>query len=418
MTCCLRWHMQACSAQVHVADSSYVHSGTRACFLPSIEVDPPQRGTSHCRSTRPCAGLDHARAGGDGVGLAAASFQPGFLVLQSGTGRVSGASAAPRLVACAVLGAWIVPVGGRRWSPRRWLRVARRSAAAAGNETSPPALGTCFVLEQVPGKGVGAIAARDIAAGELLLAERPVMSFSDGGGDGSAEEQFDALSDELQQEVMALHDQLAAGGEKTLRGIIASNCYSGSSLGCDGVLLPAISRFNHSCRPNCELGWDEGGGVEHVQVRASADIAAGDELCVYYVDVLAPRPERAQALRSKHVTCACPCCQRADGASDGRRAAVRDLQALLRALVEEGDPGDAERGLQAAAEVLRLLDEEGLQLLSARAQTAVYAFELASMLDDDVVAAKWLQQAYDYSALCNGPEHADTVQLRHCLLTL
>lgn len=46
-----------------------------------------------------------------------------------------------------------------------------------------------------------------------------------------------------------------------------------------------VSRFNHSCRANAVYAFRADGVVV---VRTTVDVAAGEEMCISYIDVLQP----------------------------------------------------------------------------------------------------------------------------------
>jgi SET domain-containing protein len=52
-----------------------------------------------------------------------------------------------------------------------------------------------------------------------------------------------------------------------------------------------VARFNHSCRANGAYHFRPGGAA--VAVRSVVDIAAGEEVCIAYIDVLQPLPRCA-----------------------------------------------------------------------------------------------------------------------------
>ena len=71
-------------------------------------------------------------------------------------------------------------------------------------------------------------------------------------------------------------------------------------------LFHLFSRMNHSCAPNvfdhynAELG--------RLTSHATHDVAAGEELCSHYIDVLVPRRVRRRKLRAWGFVCRCSAC--------------------------------------------------------------------------------------------------------------
>ena len=143
------------------------------------------------------------------------------------------------------------------------------------------------VKGSVVGLGLGVFAARSFAVGDVILCESPVslsraraaspllpsLSFSaeniysqhtraqlvvfeddridsedlgnDSGGAHYVQKVFSTLSTQCKHQVMSLVDAFAEGGEKSLMGIIASNCIPTSD-GMTGV-FSTICRINHRC---------------------------------------------------------------------------------------------------------------------------------------------------------------------------
>ena len=83
--------------------------------------------------------------------------------------------------------------------------------------------------------------------------------------------------------------------------------YSSSNSTIGLGLFPLTSILNHSCSPNAAFSPASGG---RMIVRALRDIAAGEEICVHYVDLLQSRSERQrELLTDKYFSCACQRCR-------------------------------------------------------------------------------------------------------------
>ena len=67
--------------------------------------------------------------------------------------------------------------------------------------------------------------------------------------------------------------------------------------------------FNHNCNPNAD--WQLKNG--RIVVRATRDVAAGEELCITYVNPKHPTLKRQAELRRRfYFECACSTCEAAD----------------------------------------------------------------------------------------------------------
>ena len=110
------------------------------------------------------------------------------------------------------------------------------------------------------GKGLGAVAVRDIMAGERLASEAPLVT-SDGisthGNSCSAQTSLPVsrlakLSANDRLLFSNLSQSEVFGKQKTIAGIFATNAipFWDSSDGEHAGIFPTIARFNHSCSPS------------------------------------------------------------------------------------------------------------------------------------------------------------------------
>mmetsp|Transcript_183022 Transcript_183022/g.580078 ORF Transcript_183022/g.580078 Transcript_183022/m.580078 type:complete len:373 (+) Transcript_183022:3-1121(+) len=304
---------------------------------------------------------------------------------------------------------------------RRKVMRARRCGSvgmqSVGGSPSSSAEGCdeerCFGIVPIKDKGLGAVAVRDIIRGELILAEVPVIHCGDHRGDAAAGRehiyiwvQFNALSPLQKESVMSLHDTcVLGGGRKTLEGVILTNGHLRGTNSLDYMLCPLASRLNHSCTPNVEQSWDEVTG--EVRLHASTNINQGEELCDRYIDVRAPRAQRVQMLWDEYrFECRCEACSVGDAFSDARRVRLQQLGKDIGATGRK-----AESVFEAAEEILRLCDAEGLHLHSCREVTCLEALRCSHELGDELGMSLWAGRAYEYSRLCRGPNNPRTLRL-------
>ena len=216
------------------------------------------------------------------------------------------------------------------------------------------AIAGSFKIVPVAGRGLGVVATRAFATGDLVLADQPLLRWRQ-DVEASREENFAALEAAL----AALDASAAAkfwaltqsartyGDSKTLLGIFLSNAYptmpptgregSGDGHHCDydsddangegeggeatdgeprfvsAAVYTNFSRFNHACDPNTiEQDWQREAGA--VVIRAARPIAVGDELTTTYIGAEAcnaPRESRRAYLRAKFdFECSCALCER------------------------------------------------------------------------------------------------------------
>ena len=84
---------------------------------------------------------------------------------------------------------------------------------------------SCFILTEVPRKGAGLIATRDIAYGDLVIREHPIMETGPLPclKEKDLQKLFSKLSIEDQNTIMTMHDAHAIDGVKSLVGIVNTN---------------------------------------------------------------------------------------------------------------------------------------------------------------------------------------------------
>jgi hypothetical protein len=190
-----------------------------------------------------------------------------------------------------------------------------------------------YRVELIHGKGRGIVSNRSIARGTVILSEAPFIlqshtctqnSIADGLSSKSAEDKRRYLG------LMNCH----RGELPPLIGIFKTNALpcgdhdrlAGTTAHTAGIFLQG-SLFNSSCVPNVNNCWDAVN--QAVVFRAVRDIAAGEELCISYDNLLQTRDVRRSQLRAKyHFECHCAACSLSAEAlqlSDRRRVTLKDL---------------------------------------------------------------------------------------------
>jgi len=215
----------------------------------------------------------------------------------------------------------------------------------------------CFVSRQIDGKGIGVVAIRDIEVGDLIISEEPLLIIPwwvratvnpRTPKITELEEilcQFlDELSEEKRRIFMSLSDCKVDENEeeKTELGIWRTNNFAlgrTHSKSSNGI-FPTIARFNHSCIPSAEFGWNEKAGRQ--EIRAIRNIKAQEEISLCYftsqwqledVDV------RRQYLQDSYgFNCTCQVCSLTDDAfkiDKEKRDHIKQLKKQFDELVYE-----------------------------------------------------------------------------------
>lgn len=174
----------------------------------------------------------------------------------------------------------------------------------------------------LPAKGCGVVAARLLKAGELLLAESPliVVPWWVRHSMFPAKEKKECLAravrdltPEQRKEFFNLHDsKVGEHDPKTIDGIWRTNNFALGPSGprSDNGLFLKISRFNHSCVPYAEFMWNE--EKRKQEIRAIRDIPEGEEITICYFTLLVAarsQKERKEYLQSHYgFPCDCVAC--------------------------------------------------------------------------------------------------------------
>lgn len=155
--------------------------------------------------------------------------------------------------------------------------------------------GRLYKCEKVPNKGMGNVALRNIAKGEIICMERPVLSMTDNEYSNTLStpelrkiysSKFKQLSTTQQQDVMNLSFQLVEVEDcpkdkkfALFAGVLLDNLMNFARFDSNkrGLFLDC-SRFNHSCYPNSEAFYSE----PYLRVFAVRNIMEGEEICFTY----------------------------------------------------------------------------------------------------------------------------------------
>ena len=180
------------------------------------------------------------------------------------------------------------------------------------NVRLPHAVGparSAFRISEVPGKGLGCVAMRDIAAGERLLEEWPLLAVTPVSP--SVEAAFAKLSSAERSQVMALaQDEHRFGTTKSVAGIFATNAIPSHAYAKGHLaIFPTAARFNHSCDPDAVFRYNHATG--RLTVHACRPVAAGAELCVHYgfpAGCVQLEARRQRLLEAFGFECTCSAC--------------------------------------------------------------------------------------------------------------
>lgn len=128
---------------------------------------------------------------------------------------------------------------------------------------------------EIPGKGKGVIVTRDIKAGELVLAEEPLLRLrKQRMGPEYMAARLASLTPNQREAFYQLHRSGAQADIPEL-DIVTTNGFQMGDAGDTGIFLIS-SRINHTCFPNISSTWQEDKGKRHF--HAIKPIRKGDEI--------------------------------------------------------------------------------------------------------------------------------------------
>ncbi|KAI1409834.1 SET domain-containing protein [Hypoxylon sp. FL1857] len=221
------------------------------------------------------------------------------------------------------------------------LRDHASSSLEAEGRDSP-----AFTIKDVPGKGKGLVAQRQIRKWDVVLVDYPAMlahmDLFDIVGDETRQDLLERalkqLSEKQQGELLSL--ARSHGGEP-IEDILRTNIF-GVELGIEIPhlgLFPIASRLNHDCRPNVFWRWSV--RTLTVEVIAMRDIEIGEEITQSYVPLGLSYEDRKEDLKNWGFSCSCSLCTSTKSdraASDKHRARLQHIYHEL----NEGATGKAE----------------------------------------------------------------------------
>ncbi|TFL01467.1 hypothetical protein BDV98DRAFT_481670, partial [Pterulicium gracile] len=277
-----------------------------------------------------------------------------------------------------------------------------------------------YKIVQVPGKGLGMAATRDIEARGLVLAERPLKitpmalrCYNMAKKEGLTNNDFMIV--ELQESERFLEkfsfSLMDAGKKKAFFALHNAHTKDGSGpivgrLRTNGFGIPELkdaldgedrddlaktlkgtcevgSRFNHICEPNSTWEFD---------VRAfsflfftTRDVKAGEELTVTYCALSIPTAERNKALDPYAFKCTCPRCLDPSSSDKTTTTLSAILRATTAALLQ--NHRSAESVLQMALRCYDMAEKEGLkndERFLASVELVVVVYQMIGDLENAV----------------------------------
>ncbi|KAL4253908.1 hypothetical protein AB1N83_014105 [Pleurotus pulmonarius] len=262
-----------------------------------------------------------------------------------------------------------------------------------------------YSIVDIPGKGLGMVAAQDLEPGELITSERPLLlaphaisspaslEFND---DATEEQQqaakyfeadrmlkiaYERMHRDDQAAYMKLHNAHLHDGSGPLLGVMRTNSYGLFDMQGDTYVgvFNDLSRVNHSCCPNTDRAFDR--AALSMQLYAVRNIKKGEEITTSYCNHLAPHAARQRALTPYGILCECPACVE-HVESDKNRSRISHVRNSVPAIVKwAANPMLPDDLLLAPSlKMLELLELEGLEATPQYLQVLYHLMLICSAL--------------------------------------
>ncbi|RBR26233.1 uncharacterized protein FIESC28_01016 [Fusarium coffeatum] len=269
-------------------------------------------------------------------------------------------------------------------------------------------------IQDIPGKGLGLVAAARIPKGTRVLSEAPLLELS--RNVRSMEhlrldlaDKLAALSEEQRQAYLSLQNSYTEDGPEL--GIARTNALPlGSNATRVGVFLDA-SRINHSCKQNAQNTWNE--SLQQLTIHAIQEIEVGSEITIIYLSERGDYESRHHALQDKfRFNCICELCSLpvAERKVSDRR--LIEIQALDHSIGNGSAVLHAPlKMLQRVQRLLHLLTCEGIG--DATVPRAYYdAFQIAITHGDQARAKVFAERALSARVLVEGYDSPEVEKLQ------
>ncbi|CAK7215222.1 hypothetical protein SBRCBS47491_002409 [Sporothrix bragantina] len=284
-----------------------------------------------------------------------------------------------------------------------------------------------YEVREIPGKGKGAVATRDIPRGTSIITELPLLlaRLDLFGNETSPLPHQDKLQHLLQGALaqLSMAEQQAVqnlaifqrGSDTSfIEDVLRTN---GLGVNVGGIahtgLYPRISRLNHACRPN--TFWRYSPRTLAVEFVALRDIAAGEELTHSYIQRDTVEVTRHDLLTHWGFNCTCEVCSSRD-----QRQALDDKMARLKAIemsLSSEQVSTEDDLVSLADEMMALVDGDDALLAPRGAYSyhLVVAAQAAWTRGFGGLAQRYTEQALAAAIVYGGPDDEHVGVLRQVL---
>jgi hypothetical protein len=222
-----------------------------------------------------------------------------------------------------------------------------------------------YILQDVPGKGKGLVARKNISKGTRILSEQPVITTPERQLSvtllkSHISQQVDSLTEDQRRSFLSMHNlyPFENTAEQNL-GIIRTNSLPIEAGGIGGGIFLEACRINHSCDNNTQKNWNK--RIEKHTVYALRDIPEGEEITVYYLGLDASRKIRQQRLQDKFgFLCSCRMCSLNTAESEKSDRRLKRIDLLDDLIGKQGMAENFSQGmLRHVDELVQLYNKQG-----------------------------------------------------------
>ncbi|KAF8909006.1 hypothetical protein CPB84DRAFT_1834546 [Gymnopilus junonius] len=272
-----------------------------------------------------------------------------------------------------------------------------------------------FNVVDIPGKGKGVIAGRDIKQGELVLRDRPLFILPRAINGSPIEpiiEKLTQLTPEEQEAFFELsfvnfptHLNPEEHPAEVALAIFQTNAVSTG----DGVgIFPTMARLNHGCSSAFNVVYMWRPEENQIVVHALKDVKQGEELITTYTNTRRPRDQRRAFLQDHYgFHCTCAVCSLPDDLSKASDERLSKISYLYEKFAGWGRQEiDGTQAIEYIREIWRIENEEGYT--SERGSLSADAAWIAAAHSDANATQAWAEKAIHWFTAEIG---ADTPQV-------
>ncbi|KAM0553375.1 hypothetical protein ACHAPJ_007389 [Fusarium lateritium] len=271
-----------------------------------------------------------------------------------------------------------------------------------------------YVVQDVPGKGLGLIATSKISRGTRILAESPLIRLpqdvtSDDQSRRLVIAELNPLSENQRQDFFALRNSHPELGKEL--GIVKTNALPMTSDG--GGIFTISSRINHSCRQNAQHAWNE--NFQKLTIHAIDDIEEGTEITIMYIGKRLDYATRQHALKAKFsFDCHCDLCFLPANERKVSDARLTEIKQLEDSSYQGGIYFSPLVSLHGMRKVLQLLKSEGI---ASAAVSRAYdlATQIATTHGDLARAKVFMERTLSTNVALEGEDSPDVQKTKQLI---